>query len=72
MEPTHAQTHEHPAMSILLLCLGWFLNVLTTFSIEDAYLWTFRIASLVSVCMIIIINRRKVVEELKLMFKKKE
>lgn len=65
------KSHDHPAISILLLCLGWVLNTLSALTAEDVYTWIFRTASLVSLFLIIAINWKKGMEEIKPLFKKK-
>ena len=62
----------HPLTSILLLLIGYInfiiADILNSFTFEGLYIWTFRIFSLLSVVLIVIVNWRKAFEELKKIF----
>lgn len=62
---------DHPAISILLLCTGWVLNILAELTVDNIYTWAFRIASLVSLFLIIGVNWKKGLEGIISIFKKK-
>jgi len=60
-----------PIISVVLLIFGWIANAAAEATAIDVYTWIFRAASLASVSIIIIINWRKAIEELKIIIKGK-
>lgn len=56
--------------SAKLLFMGWIINIFADITGEAVYLWTFRAISLLSITLVVIINWRKAVAELKAILKK--
>lgn len=53
------EIHEHPVASIFLLLLGAISFYIQDITLDGVYIWLFRIMSLVSLFMIILINRKR-------------
>ena len=64
--------NDHPLVSIALLLFGFVNYILADLTFDLAYTWIFRILSLASVISILVINRRKTIEEIKILFRKKK
>ena len=58
------QMQDHSLVSVLLWVLSWIFLAIQDMTFESFYVWTFRILSLTSLLMIIVINRKKFWSEL--------
>lgn len=63
------EQESHPIISVLLLVIGWTVNMFAEISGEILYLWFFRSISVVSIILIILMNWRKAIGELRILLK---
>lgn len=68
MEQHHADTTNHSAVNWFLSLLAGFCTLIERASADDIYMWVFRILTLISISLMIIINWDKAMSKL---FKKK-
>ena len=70
METMTADHDTHPAAQLTAWVIIVVLNILSDLTLETTYLWIFRGLSLLSLILIIAINFKKGVAEIKSLFKK--
>ena len=68
MDQHHTDTTNHSAVNWFLSLLAGFCTVIERASADDIYQWAFRILTLISISLMIIINWEKAMSKL---FKKK-
>lgn len=56
MEHTHHDSGTSNFLSAILWITAGFFEIMQTITIESAYVWLFRLLSLISVILVIIIN----------------
>ena len=66
------RTQDHPLLSVFLLLFGWVVNTFAELSGEVIWIWIFRAVSLISLVLIILINWRKALSELREILKIKK